>query len=159
MKPFSKEIIKDIPKIEGCTKQRINETLLNTIDYKIFHEAVLSILYAHALLKKKHFRSNHATLATKDFWKAVMKRAEATKPAYNYQRNVCISLFRKSKRTYFEDISVKPVRDEKNFDKMLTPLSQIKSNLKRESLLLEMRISFQIIKKFLKPSVNSLVIL
>ena len=79
MKPFSKEIIKDIPKIEGCTKQRINETLLNTIDYKIFYEAVLSILYAHALLKKKHFRSNHATLATKDFWKAVMKRAEATK--------------------------------------------------------------------------------
>ena len=88
-----------------------------------------------------------------------MKRAEATKPAYNYQRNVCMSLFRKSKRTYFEDISVKPVRDEKKFDKMLTPLSQIKSNRKRESLLLEMRISFQIIKKFLKPSVNSLEIL
>ena len=33
---------------------------LNNIDYENFHEIVLSILNAHALLKKKHLRANHA---------------------------------------------------------------------------------------------------
>ena len=32
---------------------------LNNIDYEIFHEIVLSILNAHAPLKKKHLRANH----------------------------------------------------------------------------------------------------
>ena len=78
------------------------------IDYEIFHEIVLSILNAHAPLKKKYLRANHASFVTKEFRKAVMKRArlrnvylkkrtEATKAAYNYQRNICVSLFRKLK--------------------------------------------------------------
>ena len=32
---------------------------LNNVDYEIFHEIVLSILNAHAPLKKKHLRANH----------------------------------------------------------------------------------------------------
>ena len=64
-----------------------------------------------------------------------MKRAEATKSAYHYQRNVCISLFRKSKRPYFEDISVKPIRDEKKFDKMLHPFSNKVKSKERITLI------------------------
>ena len=48
---------------------------LNNIDYENFHEIVLSILNAHAPLKKKHLRANHASFVTKEFRKAVMKRA------------------------------------------------------------------------------------
>ena len=33
---------------------------LNNIDYENFHEVVLSILNAHALLKKNYLRENHA---------------------------------------------------------------------------------------------------
>ena len=47
----------------------------NNIDYEIFHEAVLSILNAHALLKKNHLGTNHATFVTKEFRNTVMKRA------------------------------------------------------------------------------------
>ena len=61
---------------------------------------MFSILNAHASLKKKHLRTNHATFVTAEFRKAVMKRArlrnvhlkkrtEATKAAYKYQRNIC----------------------------------------------------------------------
>ena len=43
---------------------------LNKIDYEI----VLLALNAHAPLKKKHLRANHASFVTKEFKKAVMKR-------------------------------------------------------------------------------------
>ena len=39
---------------------------VNNIDYEIFHETVLSILNAHAPLKKKHLRANHASFVTKE---------------------------------------------------------------------------------------------
>ena len=59
-------------------KEALNRELmkhdLNNIDYENFHEIVLSILNAHAPLKKKHLRANHASFVTKEFRKAVMKR-------------------------------------------------------------------------------------
>ena len=45
---------------------------LNKIDYEI----VLLALNAHAPLKKKHLRANHASFVTKEFKKAVMKRTK-----------------------------------------------------------------------------------
>ena len=48
---------------------------VNNIDYENFYEIVLSILNAHAPLKKKHLRANHASFVTREFRKAVMKRA------------------------------------------------------------------------------------
>ena len=60
-------------------KEALNRELmkhdLNNIDYEDFHEIVLSILNAHAPLKKKHLRANHATFVAREFRKAVMKRA------------------------------------------------------------------------------------
>ena len=60
-------------------KEALNRELmkhdLNNIDYEDFHEIVLSILNAHAPLKKKHLRANHASFVTKEFRKAVMKNA------------------------------------------------------------------------------------
>ena len=78
---------------------------------------MLSALNVHAPLKKKHLRANHASFVTKEFQKVVMKRAklrnvylkkrtEATKAAYIYQRNICVSLHRKSKRSYFENLKI-----------------------------------------------------
>ena len=108
--------------------------------------------------KKKHLRANHATFVTEEFRKAVMQRArlrnaylknqtEATKAICYYQQNICVNLLRKLERSYFENIDVQLVRDNKKFGKTLRPLFQIKSNLKRDSHLLKMRISFQMIKK------------
>ena len=60
-------------------KEALNKELmkhdLSNIDYEHFHEIVLSILNAHAPLKKKHLRANHASFVAKEFRKAVMKRA------------------------------------------------------------------------------------
>ena len=100
-------------------KEALNRELmkhdLNSIDYKNFHEIVLSILNAHAPLKKKRLRANHASFVSKEFRKAVMKtarlrnvylkkRTEATKTANNYQRNICVSLLRKLKDLIFKTL-------------------------------------------------------
>ena len=55
---------------------------LNNIDYEIFHDILLSILNAHAPLKKKHLRATHATFVTKEFRKAVVKRARLRNLSY-----------------------------------------------------------------------------
>ena len=59
-------------------KEALNRELmkhdLDNKDYENFHKIVLSILNAHAPLKKKHLRANHASFVTKEFRKAVMKR-------------------------------------------------------------------------------------
>ena len=50
-------------------KEALNRELikhnLNNIDYENFHEIVLSILNAHAPLKKEHLRANYASFVTK----------------------------------------------------------------------------------------------
>ena len=52
-------------------KKALNRELmkhdLNNIDYENFHEIVLSILNAHAPLKKKHLRAYHTSFVTKEF--------------------------------------------------------------------------------------------
>ena len=111
-------------------KEALNRELmkhdLNNIDYEIFYEIVVSILNAHALLKRKHLRVNHTTFVTKEFQKAFMKRArirsiylkkqtETTKAAYNYQQNICVSILRKLKRSYFENLNLKLVRNNTKF--------------------------------------------
>ena len=67
-------------------KEALNRELmkhdLNNIDYENFHKIGLSILDAHAPVKKKHLRANHASFVTSEFRKAVMKRARL--------RNVCL---------------------------------------------------------------------
>ena len=93
-------------KIKEALNRKQIEHDLNNIDYENLLEIMLSILNAHAPLKKKHLKANHASFVTKEFRKAVMKRArlrnvylkkrtEATKAAYNYQQNICVSLLRK----------------------------------------------------------------
>ena len=65
------------------------------------------------------------------------KRTEATKAAYNYQRNICVSLLRKSKRSYFENLNVKLVRDNKKFWKNVAPLFSNKIKSKERITLIE----------------------
>ena len=60
------------------------------------------------------------------------KRTGATKATYNYQRKIYITLLRKSKRSYFENLNVKFVRDNKKCWKNVARLfsNKIKSKEK-----------------------------
>ena len=116
---------------------------LNNIEYDKFQEIIISLLLSYVPLKRKYLRANHASFVTKELRKAIMQRTrlkniylkqrnEATKVAYNQQRNKCVSILKKSKISYFESRNVKFVNDNKNFWKKISSLflNKIKSKEK-----------------------------
>ena len=59
------------------------------------------------------------------------QRTETNKVAYNQQRNKCVSILKKIKRSYFESFDVKFVKDNKKFWKKISPLFSNKINQKK----------------------------
>ena len=65
------------------------------------------------------------------------QRTETTKVAYNQQRNKYLSILQKLKRSYFESLDVKFVKDSKKFWKKISPVSSNKIKLKEKITLVE----------------------
>ena len=116
--------------------------------FDTFQEIIVSLLNVYAPLKKKYLRANHASFVTKELRKAVMQKTglrniylkqctEATKVAYNQQRNKCVSILKKSKRSYFESLDVKFVKDNKKNLKKISPLFPNKIKSKEKITLVE----------------------
>ena len=84
-----------------------------------------------------------------------MKRARLRN---NYQRNICVSLLRKLKRSYFENLNVKFVRDNRKFGKTC-PFFSNKIKSKERITLIENENITSSDKKVAEPSTNSLVML
>ena len=57
-------------------------------------------------------------------------RTEENEVLYDRQRNYCVSLLRKSKRGYYENLSIKNVTDNKLFWKSVKPLLSGKSRIR-----------------------------
>ena len=79
---------------------------LNNIEYDTFQEIIVFLLNVFASLKKKHLRANHAIFVTKELRKAIMQRKKL--------RNISLKQrIKKSKRSYFESVDVKFVKNNK----------------------------------------------
>ena len=98
-------------------KEELNNELLNTdinnAELVEFTSTVLSVLDKHAPIKRKYIRANNSMLMTKELRAAIMQRSKLrqkflkersndSKHLYNRQRNLCVSLLRKTKRDYFK---------------------------------------------------------
>ena len=99
------------------------------------------MLNQHAPQKIKYVRGNQVPFMTKQLSKEIMKRSrlrnnflrnrtEENKILYNRQRNYCVSLLRKSKRGYYENLNIKNVTDNKLFWKSVKPLLSDKSRIR-----------------------------
>ena len=53
-------------------------------------------------------------------------RSERQKRGYSAQRNLCVSLARKTKKEYFDNLDLRNVVDNKKFWKTVKPYLQIK---------------------------------
>ena len=91
------------------------------------------ILDQYAPRKKKYVRGNHSPFMNKNLSKAIMlrtklrniflkNRTEENKNRYTKQRNLCVTLLRKSKRGYFNNLNEKNVCDNKKFWRVVKPL-------------------------------------
>ena len=101
--------------------------------YERFAASRNNILDNHAPLKKKHVRGNLSPFMNKSLSKVTMvrtrlrniflkNRLEENKISYNQQRNLCVTRLRKSKRDYYQNLSVENVCDNKKFWKVAKPL-------------------------------------
>ena len=57
-------------------------------------------------------------------------RTEENKILYKKQRNYCVSLLRRSKTEYYENLNIKNVTDNKLFRKSVKPLLSDKSGIR-----------------------------
>ena len=137
----------------SAIREALNRELLkydlNNIEYDTFQEIIVSLLTVYVPLKKKYLRANHASFVTKELRKAIMlrtrlrniylkQRTETTKVAYNQQRNSkCVSILKKSKKSYFESLDVKFVNDNKKVWKRISPLFSNKIKSKEKITLVE----------------------
>ena len=114
---------------------------LCNIEYQHFLNIFLDILNKHAPIKKKYIRANQSNFMTRKLSKAIMKRSklrnrflkektEASRKAYNIQRNYCVNLLKKTKREYFANIKINNIADNKKFWQTVTPYFSDKINHK-----------------------------
>ena len=82
----------------------------------------MELLNKVAPLKTKYLRANYSKFITKELSKAIMlrtklrnqflkKRTSEAKLKYNKQRNLCVSLLRKAKRNYYENLDLNDIND------------------------------------------------
>ena len=99
-----------------------------------FCDINIIILNRHAPRKRKLTRGSQLPVITKDLSKVLMKRSrlrnnlkllknrtEQNKMLYTKQRNYCVSLLKKSKKKYFENLNEKDILDNKLFRKTIKP--------------------------------------
>ena len=97
-----------------------------------FFSICSELLDWYAPRKKKFIRGNRAPFWNRELSKEVMKRTRLRnkflkyktieyQEEYNKQRNYCVSLLRKTKRSYYENLNERNVTDTKNFWKTVKP--------------------------------------
>ena len=136
-KDFSNEAFRE------CLLEKLSKEIFENNDEGLqrFCDINLQVLNQHAPQKIKYVRGNQMPFMTKQLSKEIMKRSrlrnnflrnrtEENKILYNRQRNYCVSLLRKSKRGYYENLNIKNVTDNKLFWKSVKPLLSDKSRIR-----------------------------
>ena len=106
--------------------------------------------------KNIYIRAKNSNYITKTLRKEIMHRSRLpttflrkitreSKVAYNKQRNICLSLLRKTKRDYFANLDTKIMKDNRKFWKNVDPLFSEKSCSENEDLAKKLNIFFVIL--------------
>ena len=143
-KNYSNEVF--IEKIVHYLDSMVFGDIDNT--FQSFLNACLGALNSQAPIKQKYIRANQAPFMNKELNKAVMDRSrlrnkylinrtEENKRAYNKQRNYVVSLVRKSKREYYNNLDIKKIIDNKKFWKTVKPLFSDKISRNNKIILIE----------------------
>ena len=119
-------------KFSNELENELNKIGSLTLNYDIFKNVCMAVVNKHAPLKRKYIRPNHAECMDKVLTQAMMKRSkfrnvylnnrsEENRLAYKKQRNFCVTLLRKKKADYFNNLDLNLVRDNKMFWKTISP--------------------------------------
>ena len=114
-------------------KKRLNDFNIDGITMDIFKMTFLNVLNKFAPSQKKYLRANHSRFIKKELNKAIIQRSRlhneylkdktrAARIAYKKQRNACVSILRKSKKCYSENLDTQNITDNKKFWGTVKPL-------------------------------------
>ena len=103
------------------------------MNYEDFHEIFMKVPDKHAPQKKKLVRANNGPFMTKKLSKEMMHRSrlknnfnknptEENEKLYKKQRNFCVSLLKREKKNYYNNIDLKIFEDNKKFWRSIKPL-------------------------------------
>ena len=110
----------------------------NSLDVGSLKKYFMELLNKVAPLKTKFLRANHSKFVTKDVSKGIImlrtklknqflkKMTLKARTKYNKQKNICVSLAKKAKRNYYENLDLKDINDNKKFWATVKP-NKIKS--------------------------------
>ena len=120
----------------------------NDLEFDIFKAVLNQAIQKHAPIKQRYVRANQAPFINKTINKEIMKRSrlrnkflntksDIDRKAYNKQRNLCVSLIRREKKNFFNNISTRDITDNKTFWKTVKPLFTDKIQIKSKITLIE----------------------
>ena len=92
----------------------------------------MKLLNKHVPIKFRYIMANYNPSMTKELRKAIMLRSKLrnrlnkyktleANQAYKWQRNLCTSLLRKTKKLYFEKLNPSDISNNKRFWKIIKP--------------------------------------
>ena len=125
---------------EGLLEKSSQQTFVNNdFGFEKFCNITLKTLDKYAPRKVKHARDNQMPFMTKDLSKNIMKRSrlhnkylknndEENWELYTKQRNCFVSLLRKTKKDYYENLDKRSISDNKLFRKRVKPSLSEKLN-------------------------------
>ena len=120
----------------------------NEIPFDVFMTTCKKTLDKAAPVRQKYIRSNQSPFLNKQILKTIMNRIRLRNKflrtrsaegrfAYNQQRKFCLSLIRKAKKDYYNNLDHKKVTDNKSFWKTVKPLFSDKSSSLSKFTLIE----------------------
>ena len=121
-------------------KQNLEHLDKVTITYDDFKFIFMEILNLYAPMKTKVVRGNNAPFMSKNLRKAIMVRSrlknkfnknpsDENRSLFKKQRNFCVSLLRKEKKTYYQNLDLKIFEDNRKFWRSVKPLFSDKQKL------------------------------
>ena len=121
----------------------------NTLQYDEFKDIFMKVLNHHAPNKQKVLRGNSQPFMNKVLSTAFIHRSklknqhdknpnELNKGMYKKQRNFCVTLLRREKKKYYNNLNLKIFQDNKKFWQRIKPLfSNIQIDLQKNIIIVE----------------------
>ena len=114
-----------------------------SIDCKTFKLLFMTLLDKHLPRKMRYIRANNSPFMNKSLSKAIMFRSklrnkytkfktEEMHIVYKKHRNYCVSLLRKIKKDFYENLNPNLITDNKTFWKQVKPFFSEKTPMKRD---------------------------
>ena len=136
---------------EGVFREELLRQLevldIDTVTHDQFKVTFMTTLNWHAPMKKKIVRGNSAPFMNKTLSKAFMHRSklknkfnknpsDENKELYRKQRNYCVSLLKREKKNYYNNLDLKIFEDSRKFWQNVKPLFSDKQEVKNRNIII-----------------------